>query len=89
MHYYLSWRLEYLRQDYINTLLRMTPLFFEVLKYALLSKGKSRNPNFTIWRKLEKGQRISEKDIIEIDPSLTKGNSYSWARSLFNVISFD
>lgn len=72
VHYYLSWELENKRNDHISTILRITPILYELAAYILLSKAKPKNPNLSIWEYLENDKKLNYNLIAEIDPDLPK-----------------
>ena len=64
MHYYQSWKLEFLRGNYLGVVLRMTPLFYHLLLTAIISHIPILDlRNLPLWEKLRTSERITASDL--------------------------
>lgn len=71
IEYYLSWELTFKRNDVINTMLKLTPLLFELTKYVLLKELKSTYPQYKLWQAIEEKNVLIKSYVDDIDPTLS------------------
>lgn len=86
LNYFLSWENELYKENYVSAILKLKPLFYEVMKYVIVKYFKSGNfdLNSRFYRNFSRNKRILMSDISDFDVELA--NKFSGGS---NTIIFD
>lgn len=72
INYFLAWENEFNRGNFLNVMLRLTPLFYEILKYIFIEILRSNNikTNIPPWNNLKKHNELRKSELENFNKQL-------------------
>jgi hypothetical protein len=85
LNYFLSWENELYKENYVSAMLKLKPLFYEIMKYMIIKFFKENDLGLDtkFYRSFVRGNKIKKDDISDFNEELEERLNSSYRKEIF------